>query len=188
MAIVTPAQEEQKNVAINPSMKLVFFQDQALVYNYGTDQWSRLSVVDNRRIFSVQDPDRVLGTVLGSTLFDTVLVSDSTFTAAAVSTVSFVTAEFELDPGFQSNVIGCQPLGDSVSVNNIRITSRDLLTEAQATTTVTGSAVNSRTGFAEFRGAATYTTGAYHSANLQLTSEFNAVTGAYFEFFRTGRV
>jgi len=184
MAISRPAQPEQKNVCVNPSMNTVFFQSQALAYNYKTQQWTRLPGASTHRWYSVQDPTRVLGMVQESD--QAMMIHDSSSTAATPATATMVTADFEMDPGFQSTVDGCQPLGDGISVSSVRMGVADLLSDS--VTWSTGSALNTRTGFAGFRGAANYPTGAYHRAELTYTGGFTTVSGAYFEFFRAGRV
>jgi hypothetical protein len=184
MAVNIPAQKEQKAVAINPSMKCVFFQSQALVYNYGTDQWTRIPVVASKRFFSVEDQDRVLGTI--ETSGTSVMIQDSDLTASTAATITMTTADFELEPGFQSVVDGCRPITNGGSLQSIRIGVRDILSDTVSF--ATGTSLDTRTGFSGFRGGANPPTGAYHRAEFVFTGGLTTVSGAYFEFFRSGRV
>lgn len=179
-------QPEQKNVVVNPSMNLVFFQDQALAFNYKTNQWTRLPAVSGRGFFAVQDSDRVLGTIETSGVTSK-MIQDSNIASATVATATIATGEFEPNEGGKVLIDGVRPIhngGDtSLSVN---LTVRDLLSEAVAT--CTGTALNSRTRMANFRAAANRPVGRWISASFSYPSAFTTLTGAEFEFFPAGKV
>lgn len=178
-------QPEQKNVVINPSMGLVFFQDQSVVYNYKTNQWTRLSSVSGKRFFPVSDNAGVLGTVEESGVF--VMVQDSRFvTATAAQTATVITGDFELNPGGRAVIDGVRPISDGASLSSVRIGVRSLLSDS--VTYATGSAINSRTGMSNFRGGANIPEGRYARAEFVFTGGFTTVTGADFEFYEAGEI
>jgi len=185
MALVTPAQNEQKNVVVNESLSVVFFQSRGLAYNWKTEQWSRLNASVGKRFFAVEDNERVLGTVEASG--SAVMVQDSRQTGLSVAaTATFVTGEFEFETGRQVTVDGMRPITDGASLTSTRIGVRDLVDDA--VTFVTGSAINSRSGFSGYRGVTAKPTGQYARAELIFEGGFTTVSGAEFEFFLAGEL
>ena len=184
MALVN-TQPEQKNVVVNPAITTVFFQAQALAYNYKSKQWTRLPASDGKRFFAVQDSDRVLGTIEESAKA-IVMVQDSSSTGAIGATATVVTGEFELNPGGRAIVDAVRPLTDGASLSSVRIGVRDI--PSDSVTWATGTALNARTGQSNFRGGTNKPEGRYHRAELVFTGGFTTISGADFEFFPAGKV
>lgn len=179
-------QPEQKNVCVNPSLNMVFFQDQALAFNFKTGQWTRLAINDGKKFFDVQDTGKVLGTVETSGVFSQ-MVQDSESTGAAAATATIETGEFEPEEGAKVCIDGIRPIhnGGDTSLS-VRLSVRDLLSESVAV--VTGTSLNSRTRMANFRGQANRPVGRWVSASFSYPSTFTTITGAEFEFFPDGKV
>ncbi len=179
-------QSEQKNVAINPALNLVFFEDQALAYNYKTDQWTRLPAVSGRGFFSVQQAAKILGTIETSAVSNKDIQDSS---GGAFATAVVTTGEFELHPeGGKAIVNGCRPLADMPTTTSVtvKLAVRDTLVETQDT--VTGAALNARTKMANFRGGAARPVGRWVEASFTFVSTFTTVSGAEFDFEITGKV
>jgi hypothetical protein len=179
-------QPEQKNVVINPSNHLVFFEDQALSYNYKTDQWTRLPRIDGRGFFAVQDTDRVLGTIETSAT-DAKMIQDSTSTGAAAVTATVETGEFAFDiEGSKAVVDGVRSISNGASITSVELFVRDH--RAETTTTVTGTAPNSRTQVSHFRGGANPPSARWARARITYGGGFTTISAAEFDFTVTGKV
>ena len=175
--------DEQNNVVANPDMGLVFFQSQGLVYNYKTDQWTRLSNMASKRIFSVQGTDRVVGTIEEGSTAGEVMVQDSRSGTSAITAVA-TTGFFELEPNRKMTLSGMQPIQNAtVNAASCSIAYIDKFSDSE--TSVSG-IMHFRSTFFHFRGAGS-TTGRWFSATLQYDEGFNSFSGAYFEVFRAGR-
>lgn len=177
-------QPEQKNVCVNHSMGLVFFEDQAVVYNYKTDQWSSISSAEGKRFFSVDDNSKVLGTIEASGF--NVMVQDSEDSAAVAQDATFVTGAPQLSPGKRSVVEGVRPLGDGVSASSVRVGAQELISDS--VNWATGSAVNSRTGMSNFRAGDGVPEGRYLRLEMIFSGGFTTAYGADIEFFEAGEV
>jgi len=184
MASVT-IQQEQKNVVVNAATNTVFFQDQALCYNYKTGQWSRLSSASGKRFFGVNNSARLLGTIENTGL--SVMVQDSsTALSASAVTATVVTGDFELNPGGRALVDGVRPLTDGASLASVRIGVKSLLSDTINWST--GTSINSRTGMSNFRAGDNVAEGRYHRSEFVFTGGFTTVSGADFEFSAEGGV
>ena len=177
-------QTEQKNVVVNPSITTVFFQDQALAYNYKTQQWSRLPAASGKRFFAVQDSDKVLGTIEDNAF--SLHVQDSQVTGAAGATATVVTGDFDINAGGRALIDAVRPLTGNVYASLIRIGVKDLETSTVAWST--GTAINSRTGQSNFRSAAIPAEGRYHRAELRFSDGVTTISGAEFSFIPAGEV
>ena len=180
-------QPEQKTVCVNPSMGLVFFEDQAVAYNYKTDQWSKLSSVEGQRFFGVQDNSKVLGTIMAdSGTGFTVAIHDSEDGNAVAQDATFTTGAPQLTEGRRSIIEGVRPLGDGVSASSVRIGAQELISDS--VTWATGSSVNSRTGMSNFRAGDGVPEGRYLRLEMVFSGGFTTAYGADIEFFPSGEV
>jgi len=177
-------QPEQKNVVVNPSITTVFFEDQALAYNYKTQQWTRLPASSGKRFFAVQDSDRVLGTIEDSSF--SLHVQDSQVTGAAGATLTMVTGEFNLNVGGRAIVDAVRPAQGDGFVSLIRVGVKDQ--ESDSVAWSTGSAINSRSGQSNFRAAAVPAEGRYHRLEMRYSDGVTTVAGAEFSFVPAGKI
>lgn len=173
-------------VATNSHYSTVIFSDNSLVYNYKTDQWSRVPGLAGHGFYSRYKDDRLIGVVrqtssVGPFAFD--LQERTTGTAAA--TVTFVTGEFSLNTDGRALVDSTRVISDGASISSVRLGTRNLTSDA--VTWVTGSSVNTRTGRSHFRGGASPPDGRYHRAEFVFTGDFTTVSGADFDFTITGQ-
>jgi len=182
---ISSAQPEQKNVVVNPAIHTVFFESQALAYNYKTGQWSRLPASDGKRFFSVQEADRVLGTIEenGKAI---VMIQDSNQAAATPSTATIVAGEVQPNPVGRAVIDSARPVHDGASLTSIRVGTRDL--PSDSVSWATGTALNSRTGQSNFRNGTNTPEGRYLRAEFVFGGGFTTVSGADFGWFDAGKV
>ena len=187
--IVSNLQEVYLNhtysVAVNTNQSMVFFSDNALAYNYKTDQWSRISGLAGNAFYDRPRNDRMIGVVrqdaaVGPFTFD----MQEQVTGLSAATVTMITGEAAISPGGRAVVDAVRPISDGASLASVRIGVRDLYSDS--VTWATGSSLNSRTGKSHFRGGANTPEGRYHRAEFVFTGGFTTLSGAEFDFNPTG--
>ena len=172
---------EQKTVAVNPGIHTVFFEDGNLAYNYKTNQWTRQPAFSGRSYYSIDSATGVIGQVVMSG--QAVDFQDST--GGSVQTATIETAERDLNQGGRALIDGVRPLvnGGTVAVSvGVRGDLDDSVVYS------TGTSINSRTGKANFRGAANKAEGRYQRLKLSITGNLQTALGADVEFSPSGRV
>ena len=180
-------QPEQKNVVINPAISTVFFQDQALAYNYKTQQWSELNDLSGKGFFSTHSADRVLG-VVDYLDTDSLVIYFSSSTGSKPVGATFATGDFQLNPQGRAVVDWARPFGDmagNATSNFPRIGVKDNLNSTVAWSNA--ATVNSRTGKYHYRAATIPAEGRYVSLELQY-STFTSISGVELEFYPQGKV
>ena len=178
--------QEQKNVCVNPALGLVFFEEQALAYNYKTNQWSLLTDIDGKAFFSVHDADQVLGIVdpLSVTTLD---IYDSSHSGTKATEATLTTGDFQLNESGRVVIDWSRPYGDmagNATSNFPRIGVKDNLNSTVAWSNA--ATVNSRTGKYHYRAATIPPEGRYMSLELRY-STYTSIAGVALEVYPTGK-
>ena len=168
---------KQTNIVGNPSRGLVFFEGEVICFNYKTNQWSRVPAYDGYGIFSVDDNGYDIGLVVysaGSVDLQVQEISD----VAQDATIS--TGATDPNEGGRGIVTGVRPLING-GAPTVQVGSQDSLTDSTDWTTAT--AINSRTGMANFRKE-----GRYVRVSVSVSGGFNHIVGADVDFTPSGSV
>lgn len=172
----------QQNVVANKARHLIFFEGEDLCFNYKTGQWSLISGYAGLAYFSINHPNRIIGLVRYSSGAAELEIQSTTIGVTQAATIE--TAEKDLNQGGRSVVDSVRPLFNGASAT-VRVGVRDDLTES--VTYSTGTALNSRTDQAHFRGAANKPEGRYIRIEVQ-SSDFTTILGADVESYPSGQV
>lgn len=168
---------KQTNIVANPSRGIVFFEGEELCYNYKTGQWSRVPAYDTYGMFSIDNAAQDIGLVVYSS-GSVDLQAQTNSDVAQDATIS--TGAVDLNPEGRCIVTGVRPLING-GTPTAQVGSQDSLTETTDWTTAT--AVNSRTGMANF-----LKEGRYARISVTVSGGFNHIVGADVEFAPAGRV
>lgn len=132
-----------RKVVANKARHLIFFEQSGLVFNYKTGEWARVPAYDGSQMFTINDPNAVIG-----------LIKFDSSNDVEVATQGFANPqEALLETGFNK-------FDSRVLVNGVRPLVRGGETETRVTTTDTFNAsdspspwqyVESRSGMAHFR-------------------------------------
>ena len=177
-----PTQTKQTNVVANKARHLVFFEEDSLCYNYATGQWSYIAAYAGYGMFSVNSKTADIGLVVyssGSVDLQTQTTSDIAQTAL------LTTGAKDFNQGGRTLVNGVRPLGNG-GTYAVRVGTQDSI--GGTITYSTGTAVNSRSGFANFRNAANVAEGRYIRQEVTITGGFTDFLGADIDYFQSGDV
>jgi len=172
MAVTESAGFPQLNIAINEAISCVFFEDNNLVFNYKTNQWSRTPIYAGLSYFDYHDSDAIIGVVIFSGDSGDLSGGRANFDSAAPADALFVTGE--TDPNQQGRFVttGVRTLVNE-SANTVvkaRIGYRDTISATvNFTATATPSAV---TNISPFRQDARY-----HRAEIEIEGGFDTALG-----------
>jgi len=187
MVSFSSVSQQQQNVAVNPALGLVFFEDRALAYNYKTGQWSYLADIDGKGFFSVHDSDQVLGIV--DPLSDTTLdIYDSSHSGSKPAEATLATGDFQLNEAGRVVIDWARPYGDmagNATSNFPRVGVKDNLNSTVAWSNA--ATVNSRTGKYHYRAATIPPEGRYMKLELRYAT-YTSISGVEIEFFPAGKV
>lgn len=135
---------EQRNIAANPHLNAVFFEDNSIVYNYKTGHWSKHTFdVDNPILFDTDGPADLIGFIKIET--NAVLSRFQSFSGS----ISFDTCDFDLEAGKRCAIDGVRVIHKGGTAL-VQIGTRDSLSDAKNWSQQVQA--NSRTGIANFRG------------------------------------
>lgn len=168
---------KQSNIAVNKARNLVFFEGTELVYNYKTQQWSRIPAYDGYGVYSYNAKTVSFGLVVYSSGSVDLQVQAET---NGVQTATITTAAPNLNQGGRAVVTGVRPIHNGGTAS-VRVGVQDDPNDAVSYSTATS--VNSRSGMANFREE-----GRYHRAELTVTGGFDVINSADIEFSSQGRV
>jgi len=171
------ALEEQKNVAANRWRHLIFFEEDALCYNYKTNQWTDIDAYDGYGLYSINSPTHVIGLVVFSS--GSVDLQDQS-TSDVEQTVLIETAATDFGNDNRGIVSGVRPIANG-GTYSVRVGVQDNVGDSVSYSTATS--VNSRTGKANFRSE-----GRYARVELTVTGDVTNITGADVDFTPQGRV
>lgn len=166
---------KQKNIVANPTRHLVFFEGEELVYNYKTDQWSRVTAYDTLGMYSVRGKDRDIGLVRYSS--SSVDLQDQ-LTSYVPQTATIETGAIDLNQGGRCFVNGVRPLANGGTFS-VEVGSQDDV--GDSADWATARAVNSRSKYANFRKE-----GRYVRAKVTVTGGFNTILGADVDWANAG--
>ncbi|MHC4361852.1 MAG: hypothetical protein ACYSTZ_03410 [Planctomycetota bacterium] len=169
-----PDTTDGKRLYKNPGDHIVFFSN-SIVYNYKTDQFTRLPNITPA--FDVDKEDGLIGQWAnnGTTAG---YIYDATGGTAETATIT--TGETDINEGGRAVVTGARPLITG-GTTTVRVGKRDTL--ADSVTWSTSTSLNSRTKMANFRDEARY-----HRAEFSITGGFTQALGADVEFTPSGKV
>lgn len=166
----------QQAVVVNKSLNLVFFQSAAICYNYKTDQWTELSAYSFFNYVGLDDVNGFLGMshapATGGVLFD--------HNGGADSTGSIHTAFLKLNPFGRSYIDGVKPLVSNGGAITTTVTSKNGIDGL--TSSATGSAVNSFTGYQHFSSSVSYPWGEYSRIQVNVADDFDTMIGVEIEY------
>lgn len=167
---------EQKSVCINEAISCAFFEDQNLVYNYKTQQWSRTPAYAGDKYFKVNGAGKLVGrTVLFTTLGS---ITDQEGGAAQTGTVT--TGANDVNQGGRTIVNGVRPLYNG-GTHAVRVGVQDNISDAVTwSSTATPLA---RTGYANL-----ITEGRYVRAEIVTSGGFTTGLGADLKVAKGGKV
>jgi hypothetical protein len=168
---------KQTNAVSNKSRGVVLFEGQELCYNYKTDQWTTIPAYDGLGMYSVYDPDALIGLIRFSGTAVDVQKQNNTGVA---QTAVLETAETDPNTGGRTVLNGIRPLVNGGTVT-VRSGVRNDLNTTVSYSTVTS--LNSRTGFANMRSE-----GKYHRAEITIADGFTSALGADVDFTPAGKV
>ncbi len=175
----THGQANQQNVVANQALDCVFFESQNLCYNYKTGQWSRLPAYSGKTFVQIDDASGIVGmieiTATGGKLFDQ--------DGGTAQTATLETNSADLSQGGRSVINSVRPHING-GTTAVRVGVQDALSDS--VTYSTGTALNSRTGASNFRGADNKPEGKFVRTEYVITGGFTTALGADIEFSSSG--
>lgn len=168
---------KQTNLVANPERYLIFSEGDELVYNYKTDQWSRVPAYDALGMFSVRDKTKDIGLIRyssGSVDIQSQATSDDAQAAILATGAS------DFNTGGRCVVTGVRPLVNMPSGLTVQVGGQDDVGDSTDWTATTS--VYSRTNMANFRKE-----GRYMRILVNATG-FNTLIGADVEWTEAGEV
>jgi len=177
-----PSQIQQTNVVANRARHLIFFENEGLAYNYKTDQWSLVSAYAGYGFFTVNDKTVDIGLIVFSS--GSVDLQEQS-TSAVAQTATFTTGAIDLNKGGRCIVNGIRPLSNG-GTHALRVGTQD--SESASVTWCTGTSVNSRSGYSNFRNASNPPEGKYVRGEVTITGGFTTFTGAEVDYASAGYV
>lgn len=180
-----PASNAQQNVVINKAINTVFFESQNLAFNYKTGQWTRQPAWDGFVYFPIDSATGQVGRVENLGGGGVFLFGDQS--GGTVPAATMRTGEFEPHPdGGMAIVDSIRPINNGGTLTSVNLKVRNLLSDSQ--TTVTGTALNSRTREVHFRGGANRPTGRWMDATFAYSGTFTSIRGAEVRVMMAGMV
>lgn len=167
--------DKQKNIVSNPARHLLFFEGEELVYNYKTDQWSRIPAYDTYGMYGVNSKSQDIGLVVYSS-GSVDLQEQQTSDVAQTATVA--TGSIDLNQGGRCVITGVRPLSNGGTIT-VQVGSKNTPTESIDWSTTYS--LNSRTNMASMRKE-----GRYVSAQVNISGGFNQLFSMDFDFNASG--
>lgn len=135
---------EQRNVAANPRVNTVFFEDNAIAFNYKTGHWTKHTLdIDIPVLFDADGFSDLIGYIRIATL------AYMTRFRQFSGNIGFDTCDFDLEAGKRCAIDGVRVIHKGGTAL-VQIGTRDSLSEAKNWSQSVQA--NSRTGIANFRG------------------------------------
>ena len=168
-----PVHTHGVKVKANPSLHSIFFSNN-VVFNYKTQQWTRLPNI------TASFPINVKAGIIGQYTTGTGTTYLTTSEGGTVETALLTTASPNINPGGRAVVNGVRPIANG-GTYAVRVGTLDDIDGTVAWSASTS--VNTRSNTANFRAE-----GRYHRVELTVTGGFTTIMGADVDFTPQGKV